>query len=192
MKLLKEVLLRQDGAEDRPAPRAALRRIVTGCVAAAVLMSAPAAQAEPVSQPAGLALGVSLGLPTGFSMKQWFGGANAWDLGVGVGPGLRVHADFLFGIAQVLSDKTDLTLDLYIGVGPILGVTSVWCGHAIGPNDKCGDGRVYAGARVPFGIDFRLARAPVEFGLEVAPGIWLAPSFVSGLLDALVFVRFVL
>jgi hypothetical protein len=35
-------------------------------------------------------------------------------------------------------------------------------------------------------------RAPVAFGLEIAPGIGLGRSFVSGLLDAFLFVRFLL
>jgi hypothetical protein len=51
---------------------------------------------------------------------------------------------------------------------------------------------VFFGARVPFGVEGRLARAPFTFGLEIAPGLWLNRNFVSGLLDVLLFGRFVL
>ena len=193
MKLVRVTLLDRDGDARARARRGAARRVLlAGLMATAVLASTRSAEAEPVSQPEGLAFGLTLGWPMGVTMKHWLGGSNAWDLGVGVGPGLRLHADFLFGIAQVLSDTSDLTLDLYIGGGPIIGVTSVWCGRTFAPTDKCDDGRVFAGVRVPVGIDFRLRETPLEFGVEVAPGLWFAPSFFSGLLDAFVFVRFVL
>lgn len=157
------------------------------------LLATPAVvRAEPVSQPAGWGLGLMLGAPTGLTVKRWNGGANAWDVGLGVGPGLRLHADYLWGLAQLLSDKSDLTLDLYLGVGPVLGAARGWCGTAYRPRDKCGDGGLFGGARVPFGLDVRLARAPFTFGLEVAPGVWLSPDFVDGLLDVLLFGRFLL
>ena len=152
------------------------------------------AHAEAVSQPEGWGIGLMLGAPTGLTVKHWNGGANAFDLGLGVGPGLRLHGDFLWGLAQLMTNKSDLTLDLYLGVGPVLGVSRGWCGTAYSPRDKCGkrDGDVFFGARVPFGIDARLARFPFTFGLEIAPGIWLNPNFVSGLFDVLLFGRFVL
>lgn len=159
---------------------------------ATLLVTATPVRAEPVSQPEGWGLGVMLGAPTGLAVKHWNGGPNAFDLGLGVGPGLRLHGDFLWGLAQVMSDKSDLTLDLYLGVGPVLGVARGWCGTAFAPVDRCGRGDFFFGARVPFGIDARLARFPFTFGLELAPGVWLNPKFVSGLLDVLLFGRFVL
>jgi hypothetical protein len=133
-----------------------------------------------------------LGEPIGLTLKYWTGGANAWDLGFGVGPGLRVHGDYLWGIAQLLSNTSDLTLDLYVGAGPVLGVSRAWCGTAFHPKRQCHDGSWFVGARVPFGLDARLVRAPVSFGIELAPGLWLGRDFVSGLLDVFLFVRILL
>lgn len=161
----------------------------------ATLLSATApAYAEPVSQPEGWGLGIMLGAPTGLTLKNWTGGANAWDIGLGVGPGLRLHGDYLWGLAQVMSNKSDLTLDLYLGVGPVIGAAHGWCGTGFRPKGACGGGggRLFAGARVPFGIEARLARAPFTFGLELAPGLWLSPDFVDGLLDVFLFGRFLL
>jgi hypothetical protein len=160
----------------------------------ALLVNAAPAYAGSVSQPKGWGVGLMLGSPTGLNAKQWLGGANAWDIGLGTGPGLRVHVDYLWGLAQVLSDTSDLTLDLYIGLGPVVGISRGWCGGSFGPHDRCDNGSAFVGARVPLGIDARLRDAPVEFGLEIAPGLVLqAPSaFISGMLDAFVFVRFLL
>jgi len=142
--------------------------------------------AEPVQQREGWGLGLMLGYPIGLTAKYWLGGANAIDLGVGGGPGFRIHADFDWGLAQVLEKKTDLTLDLYLGVGGVVAFPSGFCGPY---GDRfCGE-QVFGGVRVPFGLDFRLRRAPVNFGLELAPGIWFG-SYVTGLFDGFLFVRY--
>jgi hypothetical protein len=161
-------------------------------LAAALVVTAAPARAEPVSQPTGWGLGLMLGAPTGLTVKRWIGGANAWDVGVGVGPGFRLHGDFLWGLAELLPNKSDLTLDIYLGIGPVIGVARGWCGTTYRPRDECGggDGELFGGARVPLGLDARLARLPINFGLEVAPGVWLGRDFATGLLDVFLFVRF--
>ena len=152
------------------------------------LLSASTAKSEPVNQPQGWGIGLMLGYPLGLTVKNWLGGPNAWDLGIGVGPGVRFHADYDWGLAQVLTNKTDLTLDLYLGLGGGVAVGSGYCGFY---GDRFCSDKVFVGARVPFGLDFRLRKAPVNFGLELAPGIWVG-NYVSGLLDAFLFVRFLL
>src|SRR5262252_3681043 len=92
------------------------RRASLWCLAA-LLLSAPSANSEPVHQREGWGLGLMLGVPIGLNAKYWLGGPNAFDLAVGGGPGFRVHADYEWGIAQVLKNKSDLTLDLYLGAG---------------------------------------------------------------------------
>jgi hypothetical protein len=147
--------------------------------------------AEPVSHPAGWALGFMLGAPLGLTAKYWLGGPNALDLGFGTGPGVRVHGDYLWGLAQVLRDKSDLTLDLYLGAGAGVGVgpRGYYCGW-YNEGDFC-DGSAYVIGRVPFGVDARLRKAPVELGLEMAPGLLIGRR-AWGLFDVFIFVRFIL
>jgi len=152
----------------------------------ALFFGAPSARAEPVNQPAGWGLGLMLGYPLGLNAKYWLGGPNAFDLAFGGGPGLRLHGDFEWGLAQVLKNKSDLTLDLYLGAGGAITFPSGFCGPY---GDRFCDHKVFVGARVPFGIDARLRKAPVDFGLELAPGIWVG-NYVEALLDVFLFVHF--
>ncbi|MBC8134239.1 MAG: DUF3996 domain-containing protein [Deltaproteobacteria bacterium] len=172
--------------------RTFLRRILPPLFIVSVfLMTAPRSlRAAPASHSTGLGIGLMLGNPTGISLKQSLGGANAWDVGIGAGSGLRLHADYLWGLAQLLSDTSALTLDIYLGVGPVLGISRGWCGDAYNPGRGCGNRGAFAGVRVPFGLEARLTRAPVSFGLEIAPGIAVGQNFTDGLLDVFLFVRF--
>jgi len=154
---------------------------------AVVVLGGSVASAEPVKQPVGWGLGLMLGYPIGFNAKYWLGGPNALDVAVGGGPGFRVHGDFDWGLAEVVR-KSNLTLDLYLGVGGAVGFASTFCGYY---GDRFCRDRFFVGARVPFGLDFRLRRAPLNFGLELAPGIW-AGNYVEGLFDVFVFVRFLI
>ena len=152
------------------------------------LLASTASAAERVSQREGWGLGVMLGSPIGLTAKYWLGGANALDFGVGGGPGFRVHGDYTWGLAQVLENKRDLTLDLYLGAGGALAIASGFCTYY---GDRFCQDRVFGGLRVPIGLDARLRRAPVNFGIEFAPGIWFG-SYVTGLFDVFVFCRFLL
>ena len=154
---------------------------------ASLFFGAALSRAEPVSHQESWGLGLMLGSPLGINAKHWLGGANAFDLAVGGGPGLRFHGDYEWGIAQVLKNKSDLTLDLYLGVGGVVGFGSGLCGYY--PDRFCSS-NVYGGARVPFGLDFQLARAPVNFGLELAPGILFGNDGVGALFDVFLFVRY--
>ncbi len=174
--------------------RFTIHRLAPVVLVVALMFSIPArpVRAAPVSHPAGLGIGLMLGDPTGLTLKQTLGGANAWDLGVGIGPGVRLHADYLWGLAQLLSNTSTLSLDIYLGVGPVLGIARGWCGSSYDPGNACGGRGAFVGVRVPFGLEARLSRAPVTFGLEIAPGIWLGQNFSESLLDVFLFVRFLL
>jgi hypothetical protein len=166
--------------------RLATRSASLSCLAV-FLLTASAANSEPVRKPERWGIGLMLGYPVGLTAKYWLGGPNALDIGVGGGPGFRVHGDFDWGLAQVLTNKSDLTLDLYLGVGAALAVASGFCAYY---GDRFCNNNVFVGARVPFGLDATLRRAPVNFGLELAPGIWFG-NYVTGLFDVFLFVRFV-
>jgi len=157
---------------------------------AALLGVSSTAGAAPVRQPSSNALGFMLGGPTGISFKHWFGGSDAFDVGVGAGPGLRVHADYLWGIAQLLTNTSDMHLDFYVGAGGVLGFGGYgWCGWYDGRRGHyCADD-AYLGARIPVGLDLGLRRAPITFGLEVAPGLAISPHRAGPLVDAFLYGR---
>lgn len=179
-------------------PRAMRYVFSLGLLLAGAVLATPARAAN-VSNPAGWSLGLMLGSPTGLTAKKYMGGANAWDVALGLGgfgqsPGFRLHGDYLWGLAQVIPDTTDVTLDLYLGVGPLVGVGhNGWCRSRYYRNDyyDCGDyNNVYIGGRVPFGIDLRFKKAPVSLGVEIAPGIVANQYYVSGELEGFLFVRY--
>jgi hypothetical protein len=154
---------------------------------AALLLALPASAAP--SYPKQWELGFMLGSPTGLSVKRWMGGATAFDLGVGVGPGVRFHGDYLLALAEPARGP-DVSLDLYLGGGAVVGVGRGYCSY-YRRGTYC-DGDFYVGGRVPLGLDLRLRRAPVAIGLELAPGLVFGPFGAGGIFDAFLYVRFVL
>ncbi|HEY0838889.1 MAG TPA: hypothetical protein VGD74_01760 [Vulgatibacter sp.] len=157
---------------------------------ALVLGAASAAGAAPVRQPNSNAIGFMLGGPTGLNFKHWFGGSDAFDVGLGAGPGLRLHADYLWGISQLLSNTSDMQLDFYVGAGGMFGFGGYgWCGWYDRRGGYYCRESAYLGGRVPLGLDMRLRRAPLSFGLEIAPGIVVSRWGGDGLVDAFLFAR---
>lgn len=147
----------------------------------------------PVSEPPRWALGVTLGEPTGVSVKRYLGGKNAFDLNIDFvyGPGFRLGADYLWGLAQLLSDRSVADLNFYLGAGPFLGTLQGPCEGFGGWRRDC-NGDVYAGGRMPVGLELVFKRVPVTLGLEVAPGIAFAPGRAGFLLDAALVARVLL
>jgi len=145
-----------------------------------------------VSEPARSSIGFMLGAPTGLTFKRWLGGANAFDLNAGfaLAPGVRFSADYLFGIAQLPSDSPAVGFDLYAGVGPLVGVFRGSCG--IGRGERCDTGDIYAGGRVPFGIEAVFRRTPLAVGFEIAPGIVGSKDGPAGILDVALTARLLL
>ncbi len=149
------------------------------------------AHARPVREPSQWGIGFALGRPTGLTLKHYMGGSDAFDIVVGGGPGLRIHGDYLFGLAQLASSR-DMNLDLYLGPGVILGLDrDRWCGGWRG-RDFCHDDDPYLGVRAAFGLDFVFRRAPVSFGFEVAPAVLIDTHDADGTFDLFAFVRFLL
>lgn len=166
-------------------------RIIAFALALGIATSAGAA----VRHPSNNGLGIMLGSPSGLTFKHYFGGSNAFDIGFGVGPGVRLHADYLWGLAE-LARGSDATLDFYVGAGGLVGVGNGWCswydhGHDRWHHDDgfCHDDEVFFGARVPVGLDLSLRKAPLSFGLELAPGLVVSPHDADALIDAFFFAR---
>jgi hypothetical protein len=120
--------------------------------------------AKPLTaQDHGFGMGLILGEPTGLSAKLWTSSDNAFDFAAAwsfKGDGnLLLQADYVwhfFNLMPVPSGK----LPLYIGIG----------GRVILADDP------RFGVRIPIGIDYLFAKAPIDVFLELVPIIDLAPE----------------
>jgi len=108
-------------------------------------------------------LGIILGEPTGLSAKLWTTSENAFDFAAAwsfKGDGhLLLQADYvwhMFDLIRVSPGK----LPFYVGIG----------GRVILRDDPD------VGVRVPFGLDYIFADAPVDIFFELAPILDLAPE----------------
>ena len=126
------------------------------------------AQAQSVSHGGNeFGLGLIIGNPTGISGKYFLSREIAIDgafgLGVIGGEHLRIHGDVLwhFGITQWPAAG----LDLYVGVGPVLGSHN----H----NNNNNHDSLWVGARGPFGASLTFNGAPFDIFLEIAANLWL-------------------
>ncbi len=108
-------------------------------------------------------LGIVVGEPTGVSAKYWTNGSNAFDFGAAWSfkrdGNLLLQADYVwhtFSLIPVREGK----LPFYFGIG----------GRVIFSGDPL------IGARIPIGLDYILANAPLDVFAEVVPILDLAPS----------------
>lgn len=169
-----------------------VHRLRISALALLTLLISADSNAAPVRQPSSLGLGLMIGSPLGVSGKYWLGGSDAIDVGLGLGPGLRLQGSYLWGLSQLLSNPRDAQLDLYVGVGAMVGGGIGYCGwYGRGWGyHRCGGG--FIGGRVPIGIDLRLKQAPLSLALEIAPGIAIGPNHSGALVDGLLYARFLL
>jgi len=112
--------------------------------------------------PAQTSIGIMLGEPTGISAKQWIGGDSSIDVAVAwsfLGAGsFYAHADY-----QVHFDDLDIdTGDLlwFVGAGVKTSISSTFS----------------LGLRIPLGLVYQFAEAPIEIFVEAAPGMLVFPA----------------
>jgi hypothetical protein len=111
-----------------------------------------------------LGAGVMVGAPTGLTVKYWatdmfaFDGAAAWHFGSD--DRLQLHGDALWHYLLPGINPSEGVLPVYIGAG-----FRVLAGH-----DSTG------GIRIPIGISYLFAGAPLEAFAEVAPVVEFAPD----------------
>jgi hypothetical protein len=108
-------------------------------------------------------LGIILGEPTGLSAKLWTTNENAFDFAAAWSfrrdGRLLLQADYvwhIFNLIHVSSGK----LPFYVGIG----------GRVILRDDPD------VGVRIPFGLDYIFADAPVDIFFELVPILDLAPE----------------
>lgn len=123
-----------------------------------------------VAAPSGLGLGLIIGEPTGLSAKVWTTSRIALDAALGYswvryGQAIHIHGDILWHSGSVIQSG-DGYLPLYLGVGVRVKMAD--------DDNEYPDMRV--GIRVPFGLEYVFARAPVGLFLELVPVIDLTPE----------------
>ena len=116
-----------------------------------------------LSQSRGFGLGIVLGEPTGLSAKLWTSSSNALDFAAAwsfKGDGhLLLQADYVwhsFDLIRVSSGR----LPLYYGIG----------GRVIFADDPL------VGVRIPVGLNYQFATAPIDIFVEIVPILDLIPS----------------
>jgi hypothetical protein len=119
--------------------------------------------AKPIAaQDRGFGMGIILGEPTGLSAKLWTSSDNAFDFAAAwsfKGDGsLLLQADYVwhFNLIPVSSGK----LPLYVGIG----------GRVVLADDP------QFGIRIPIGLDYLFAAAPIDVFVELVPILDLSPS----------------
>ncbi|MFH1956944.1 MAG: DUF3996 domain-containing protein [bacterium] len=122
-----------------------------------------------------LGLGIILGEPTGLSAKLWktdttaIDGAVAWSLSGR--DALLLHVDYLFHNFNLFNVEKG-KLPFYYGFGGRIKVEE----DTTNKNGVTNNGDTRVGIRVPVGISYIFADAPVDIFLEIVPVLDLAPD----------------
>ncbi len=108
-------------------------------------------------------LGIVVGEPTGVSAKYWTNGTNAFDFGAAwsfKGDGnVLLQADYVWHTFNLIPVQEG-RLPFYFGIG----------GRVIFSHNPL------IGARIPIGLDYIFASAPVDIFAEIVPILDLAPE----------------
>ena len=113
----------------------------------------------------GLGIGVIIGEPTGISIKKWIGETRAVDAAAAwsfsKNESFQLHADYLIHNFSLLKlEDLEGRLPVYYGVGCRIKL----------------DEDALIGIRVPFGISYLFADAPVDLFIEIVPILDVAPD----------------
>jgi hypothetical protein len=141
-------------------------KAIRSIAAVAAFCTAFAANADARTQD-GLGIGVIVGEPTGLSFKKWTDDTHAFDGALAFsltnGNNFQVHADYLI-------HETSSSLN-----PPELKGSAPWY-YGIGARIKADNGDTRFGVRVPVGISYMFADAPLDFFAEIAPIVDIAPD----------------
>lgn len=108
-----------------------------------------------------LGIGVNLGDPTGIGGKLWsknhaFETSVAWSL-----PGDYFLFTFDWNVFVHKTSEENFSAQFYPGIGGFLGVWDR--GATVGP-------------KVPLGVDFFIAKTPLNLSLEISPAVSIIPD----------------
>lgn len=122
-----------------------------------------------------LGVGAIVGEPTGIVIKKWIGADKAFDVAAAwsfsENASFQLHGDYLIHNFSLL-DPDDLkgNLPVYYGIGGRIKLKEKNAGS--GRNDE----DALIGVRVPLGISYLFADAPVDIFFEIAPILDLVPD----------------
>lgn len=124
-------------------------------------------------------IGFILGDPTAVSAKWYRSNERALDLQVSLNSSnyVLVYGDYLYHFTGILGqgDRFTERLSTYMGFGPLLAVGTK-DDHPKGNYfDKRQDDYAF-GVRIPFGVEWIWEKAPLGIGVELAPGVMIAPA----------------
>lgn len=122
-----------------------------------------------------LGVGIIIGEPTGLSLKKWIDADRAFDAGIAWSfsgnNSIHFHADYMvhrFGVLQSLDLPGRSAF--YFGLGGRIKLIEDQI-------EKVGDDQqVQLGIRVPLGISYKIADAPIDLFVEVVPVLDLVPD----------------
>jgi hypothetical protein len=130
-----------------------------GCM---ILMFTAQVHAQATPDKGQAALGVMIGEPTGVSFKYWKSNKNAFDLGLAWSlqgnDAISIHGDYLW---HSWLDVDKGRLALHYGVG-----ARAWFAENASA----------AGVRIPLGLNYLFADAPIGLFVEIAPIIDIVPD----------------
>lgn len=122
----------------------------------------------------GLGVGIILGEPTGLGLKKWLGNDRAIDAGVAwsfsENESLHVHVDYLFHRFDVLTAAVPGRLPVHFGIGGRLKFKDDDEKKKRNSDDNL------IGIRVPLGVSYLFASAPIDLFAEIVPVLDVAPD----------------
>lgn len=142
---------------------------ITGILLAVVLLAAAGVKAEE-----GFGVGVIVGEPTGISVKKWLNkdsaidAAAAWSFSDNAS--FQFHADYLVHNFALLGTGSGGRLPVYLGIGGRIKLQNENNGRGRNNNDAL------LGIRIPFGISYLFAKAPMDIFAEVVPVVGVIPD----------------
>ncbi len=160
-----------------------MTRALTAAALFTTLLGLPTsdARATEIGASRTFGLGIQLGTPSGLTGKLYLGGrTNAIDFALGAYYGgefydtVYAQVSYHWHVAELTSGG-GVAIPFRVGVGGWLASGDWGFGRY--------DDTVILGARVPFGLDFDLEAAPIQFYFEVAFALAAIP-FVDASLDA--------
>lgn len=138
--------------------------IRTLAVTAALFASSTLSEAKAV--PSGLGIGIIAGEPSGVSFKNWINNTDAIDAALAVSltgnNPFQFHADYLIHDTNKAFNPPEMkgSLPWYYGIGGRI---------------RSNNGETSLGIRVPIGMSYLFADAPLDFFAELAPVLDISP-----------------